>query len=634
MRSEELNSKLNELLEIIAKGPQDFPLTNKYDEVIQTHFLKIRTACFANPSTGNLMIMKIVGMFLNKGQKEESHIHNKALQHYMQFIGIFEEHNSSTDLDNEFIKLLSLAPSAGGIDFIRYLSFLSEEKKLAAKDIFKMNITPAMDFDQKVRFIHIFLESPNCTLENFKIATDLIALNKDEIKRILSAKIGNPKDYNIKSFANICLQNPTVSHLEIMEYINNDNELSTTIGLSLSLKNLFFDCQRAYVKGDALLIAHKMLDIIESNTEPKERDEIGLINFAAFFNYPELIRKELDRGCKLDVKGQRDSTLLTDLFMGNNRDEALNMLLDSPRFTAEEMGDIRRDLLGQLTSVEHINENLFNKSIRKFKDHFNESFKASAAFCLKRFFIELASPSISIDRVLQIYKNAGGVSLRNCMKLNATEQGFAEISFAKKTYIEMTPEDQSLEKANKLFALLFIQDPIILTADLKISRQYIQYDVYLFLEFLKDVDIKIATDSAGLSNQQFIKRIAENTQILVNFASAKQMEKKDFLPMIEKILSMAANLSQQQLIDKPAIEKLTNFHINILENKVPLKQTNNLYSWVNKSIGWDDPYTINKITQICPIEVFNRITDSMETMQKYNHEIEQQTKRVSIQLGV
>ncbi|MDF3048267.1 MAG: hypothetical protein K0R73_1385 [Candidatus Midichloriaceae bacterium] len=175
-------------------------------------------------------------------------------------------------------------------------------------------------------------------LEQFKIALkDLEAIGFDP-------KLVVTVEENYSSLLKSCLLNPTEENFDIFLYLI--DEKIVKIEEQLNARSLSFDTQQMPSNPEA---AAKFLEYIDQNTTIEQKNTCQLFNLAIFFNHKVLF-KQLLRNPEIDISspGQRNTTPLTDIFMNHNRSEITKAFIESERFTEEETGPLREDLLLQL----------------------------------------------------------------------------------------------------------------------------------------------------------------------------------------------------------------------------------------------------------------------------------------------
>ncbi|MFN8912638.1 MAG: hypothetical protein ACK5V4_07705 [Alphaproteobacteria bacterium] len=159
---------------------------------------------------------------------------------------------------------------------------------------------------------------------------------------------GTPQSVTVSSILGTLLQNPTDTNLQIFHYLLAQYP-AIEFHKAIDIRSAGFDTQR-YMKDESLRDnAQKMLSTINEKASQEDKNKLGLVNLAIFYDHLELFKKLVDNPeTSLELTGERRTPAFDSLFMHPERAGLREYFLSHPTLLSR-IASFRGDLLYQMT---------------------------------------------------------------------------------------------------------------------------------------------------------------------------------------------------------------------------------------------------------------------------------------------
>lgn len=258
------------------------------------------------------------------------------------------------------------------IAFQEYLAERSAEENVDSSVISTKNIAlmpdekdrqAIVDFIDRIGLIGSHIKDKHLEYDEF-----IEGFNKlPEPKiNVLYYQKGDVSDKSIRSIMSSLLLNPTDTNLKILEYLV-ETYPDIEFHKAIDIRHTFFDTQQ-YIHDDSLRSnAQKMLNIINQKASEEDKNRLGLVNLAIFYDHFEMFKELVDNpNTSFEIKGQRQMRMFDSMFMHPKREEIRRYFFSNDKLMLK-VPSFRNNLLYQMTVSCSIEE--LNVIFRKLSNH-------------------------------------------------------------------------------------------------------------------------------------------------------------------------------------------------------------------------------------------------------------------------
>jgi len=159
---------------------------------------------------------------------------------------------------------------------------------------------------------------------------------------------GTPQSVTVSSILGTLLQNPTDTNLEIFNALLAKYP-QIEFHKAIDIRSAGFDTQQ-YMQDEYLRDnAQKMLSIINDKASQEDKNKLGLVNLAIFYDHLDLFKELVDKPeTSLELTGQRHTQAFDSLFMHPKRAGLREYFLSHPTLLSR-IASFRGALLYQMT---------------------------------------------------------------------------------------------------------------------------------------------------------------------------------------------------------------------------------------------------------------------------------------------